>query len=210
MKSLRYIIAFIVLLFAGIIRAQDYKLPPYQKFTLKNGLTVYLMEQHDVPMINVSVILPAGAIYDADKAGLASLTAASLKHGTKNYPKEKLDEELDFIGASVNTYASKESAGLSAEFAAKDKDKVLAIINELLTVPVFDTAEFSKEKKMTLLRLDQAKERPRAVIGSYFDKFMYGEHAYGNIISGTVPSVTALTPTDIKNFYKQNYIPYGS
>jgi len=190
--------------------AQDYKLPAYQKFTLPNGLTVYLMEQHDVPMINASVILPAGAIYDGDKSGLASLTAASLKHGTKNYPKARLDEELDFAGASINTYASKESAGIAAEFAAKDKEKVLGILNELLTAPVFDTTEFSKEKKRVLVRLAQAKESPRAVINSYFDKFLYGNHVYGNIISGTPSTVGALNTTDIRQFYQQNYTPNGS
>lgn len=210
MKTLRYIIFSAAFLATVVCKAQDYKLPAYQKFTLKNGLTIYLMEQHEVPMVNVSVILPAGAIYDSDKAGLASITATALKHGTKNYPKAKLDEELDFIGASVNTYASKEFAGLSAEFAAKDKDKVLAIINELLTAPVFDTAEFSKEKKRILVRLDQAKESPRSVIGSYFDKFLYGDHAYGNIVSGTISSVSGLVPDDIKKFYKENYIPDGS
>ena len=207
MKSLRYIFFAATFLLVASAYSQDYKLPAYQKFKLKNGLTVYLMEQHEVEMVNVSVILPAGAIYDADKAGLASITAVSLKHGTKNYPKAKLDEELDFIGASVNTYASKEFAGLTAKFAAKDKDKVLTVINELLTAPVFDPAEFTKEKKMTLVRLDQAKESPRSVIGSYFDKFLYGDHAYGNVVSGTVSSVSALTPEDTRNFYKENYIP---
>ncbi len=201
---------FATLLAFVTVNAQDYKLPAYQKFKLKNGLTVYLMEQHEVPMINVSVILPAGAIYDGDKTGLASLTATSLKHGTKNYPKSKLDEELDFVGASVNTYASKESAGLSAQFAAKDKDKILSIIYELITAPVFDSAEFNKEKKIVLARLDQAKESPRAVISSYFDKFMYGDHVYGNIIGGTTGTVSGLTSNDIQKFYKENYIPNGS
>jgi predicted Zn-dependent peptidase len=70
MRHLKYI----AILFAVIISiqgsTQDYKLPPYEKFKLKNGLTVYLMEQHEVPLMNVSIILPAGAIYDGDKAGL--------------------------------------------------------------------------------------------------------------------------------------------
>lgn len=201
---------FATLLVFVALNAQDYKVPAYQTFTLKNGLTVYLMEQHEVPMINISVILPAGAIYDGDKAGLASMTATSLKHGTKNYPKSQLDEELDFIAASINTYASKESAGLSAQFAAKDKDKVLSILYELLTAPVFDSIEFDKEKKIVLARLDQAKESPRSVIGSYFDKFMYGNHVYGNIIGGTSASVSALATVDIQKFYKENYIPNGS
>jgi predicted Zn-dependent peptidase len=190
--------------------SQDYKLPPYQKFVLKNGLTVYLMEQHEVPMINVSVILPAGAIYDGEKAGLASLTATALKHGTKSFPKSKLDEELDFIGASVNTFASKESAGLSASFASKDKVLVFKIINELLTQPSFDATEFEKEKKRVLVRLEQAKESPRSVIGSYFDKFLYGDHVYGNIINGTVATVSGLSAADVQNFYTNNYIPNGS
>ena len=210
MKPLRYIIFLTALLLAKSTIAQDYKLPPFQKFTLKNGLTIYLMEQHEVPMINVSVILPAGAIYDNEKAGLASLTATALKHGTKNYPKSKLDEELDFMAATINTYASKESAGMSAQFAAKDKDKVLSIIHELLTAPAFDSSEFSKEKKIVLVRLDQAKESPRGVIGSYFDKFMYGEHPYGNLIGGTVSTVSALSIADIRTFYQENYIPNGS
>ncbi len=190
--------------------AQDYKLPAYQKFVLKNGLTVYLMERHDVPMMNVSVILPAGAIYDGEKAGLASLTAAALKDGTKNYSKTKLDEELDFIGASVSTYASKEAASLSAEFAAKDKEKVFGIIAEILTSPVFDTTEFTKDKQRVLVRLGQAKESPRSVIGSNFDKLLYGDHVYGNIVTGTIPTVSALTVADLHAFYQTNYIPNGS
>ncbi|HLG40160.1 MAG TPA: pitrilysin family protein, partial [Chitinophagaceae bacterium] len=198
------------LFIAANINAQDYKLPPYEKFKLKNGLTIYLMEQHEVPMMNVSVILPAGAIYDGEKAGLASLTASGLKYGTKNYPKAKLDEDLDFIGATVNSFASKESAGLSAKFAVKDKDKVLDIIKELLTEPVFDTAEFSKEKKRVLVSLEQAKESPRSVIGSYFDKFLYGDHVYGNVVQGRISTVTTISVDDLKKFYKENYIPNGA
>ncbi|TMI71563.1 MAG: insulinase family protein [Bacteroidetes bacterium] len=210
MKNLKYIPLLLGLALSVQSIAQDYKLPPYEKFKLKNGLTVYLMEQHEVPMMNVSVILPAGAIYDGEKAGLASLTASGLKYGTKNYPKARLDEELDFIGASVNTSASKESAGLSAKFAVKDKDKVLEIIKELLTEPVFDTVEFAKEKKRVLVGLEQAKESPRSVIGSYFDKFLYGDHVYGNVVQGRVSTVSAITVNDLKKFYKENYVPVGS
>jgi zinc protease len=210
MKNLKYIPLLLGLALSIQSIGQDYKLPPYEKFKLKNGLTVYLMEQHEVPMMNVSVILPAGAIYDAEKAGLASLTASGLKYGTKNYPKARLDEELDFIGASVNTSASKESAGLSAKFAVKDKDKVLEIIKELLTEPVFDTLEFAKEKKRVLVGLEQAKESPRSVIGSYFDKFLYGDHVYGNVVQGRVSTVSAITVDDLKKFYKENYVPAGS
>src|SRR6186713_16425 len=169
MKRIHQLISLIILL-CGLniqLMAQSYKLPPYEKFQLKNGLTVYLMEQHEVPVINVSVILPAGAIYDGEKAGLASLTATALKHGTKNFNKQKLDEELDFLGASINTFASKESASLSARMTAKDKDKVLNLVKEVLLDPTFDAAEFDKEKKRLLVGLEQQKESPRSVSGAY-------------------------------------------
>ncbi len=207
MRFIKYTCLLTGVLFAAIVNGQDFKVPAYSKFKLKNGLTVYLMEQHEVPTISVSIVLPAGAIYDGDKAGLASLTATALKHGTKNYPKTRLDEELDFRGATVNTFASKESASLRAEFAAKDKNDVLDIIKEIITAPTFDTAEFSKEKKRVLLSLEQAKERPRAVIGSYFDKFLYGNHVYGNVLPGTIQSVTALSAADLGKFYHDNYLP---
>jgi zinc protease len=192
------------------LSAQSYKLPEYTTFKLSNGLTVYLMEQHDVPVISASAILPAGAIYDNEKAGLASLTATALKHGTKNFTKTKLDEELDFIGADINTYATKEYTGLSSNFAAKDKVKVLAIIKDLLLNPVFDSAEFNKEKSRLLVMLEQQKESPRSVIGSYFDAFLYGNHPYGNVISGINSTVSKLTVEDLKNFYKTNYKPDNS
>ncbi|MEJ7627298.1 MAG: pitrilysin family protein [Ferruginibacter sp.] len=209
-SSKKYILFFATVFFFLQTEAQDFKLPAYEKFVLKNGLTVYLMEQHDVPVINASIIIPAGAIYDGPKAGLASLTATGLKYGTVNYPKAKLDEELDFIGANVSTFASKESAGLTSRFGAKDMNKLLDIIKEVLTAPLFDTTEFSKEKRRVLVSLEQAKESPRAVIGSYFDKFMYGDHVYGNIVQGKIPSVKSITATDLKSFYKENYIPNGS
>lgn len=158
MQYIKRLFIFTLLLTVAMqLAAQGYKLPKYEKFKLKNGLTVYLMEQKEVPVISVSVILPAGAIYDGEKAGLASLTATALKHGTKNFPKSKLDEELDFAGASISTYASKESAGLSSKFAAKDKDKILGLIKEVLLEPVFDAAEFEKEKKRLLVSLEQQK-----------------------------------------------------
>lgn len=209
MQRILTILAIFILTSFGA-SAQGYKLPPYEKFKLKNGLTVYLMEQHEVPIISVSVILPAGAIYDGEKAGLASLTSTALKHATKNYTKEKLDNELDFLGASINTSASKESAGVSARMASKDKEKVLNLLKEVLLEPTFDAAEFEKEKKRLLVSLEQQKESPRSVIGSYFDKLLYGDHVYGNIVQGKISTVTPLTTDDVKKFYADNYLPEGS
>lgn len=208
MKNSNKLLQLIILLLVGFnLSAQSFKLPNYTSFKLSNGLTVSMMEQHDVPIISVVAILPAGAIYDTDKAGLASLTATALKHGTKNFTKIKLDEELDFLGANVNTYATKEIAGLSSNFASKDKTKVLTIIKEILLNPTFDAAEFEKEQNRLLVTLGQQKESPRAVIAAYFDTLLFGNHVYANVVDGNKTSVGKLIVSDVKDFYATNYTP---
>ncbi len=187
-----------------------FKVPVYEKFTLPNGLTVYLMEQHEVPLISVSAIVPAGAIYDAEKSGLASLTAAGLQYGTKSYSKIKIEEDLDFIGADLNTSASKESATITSKFAAKDAEKVLPILKEVMVDPVFDKDEFEKERKRVLSNLEQAKLSPRNVINAYWDKFIYGSHVYANAVNGSPATVGKFSVDDLKTFYKNNYGPQGS
>jgi predicted Zn-dependent peptidase len=205
---------FVALMFVQTGIAQnsqsEFKLPTYVKFTLANGLTVYLMEQHEVPLISVSAIIPAGAIYDGEKSGLANLTASGLLYGTKSYSKSKIEEELDFIGADLNTYASKESAAISSKFASKDSDKVFPILKELLMDPAFDAVEFEKEKKRVLSGLEQSKLSPRNVINAYWDKFMYGSHVYGNPVSGSPETVAKINASDLKAFYSNNYGPRGS
>lgn len=190
--------------------AQAFKLPAYTGFKLKNGLQVYLMEAHEVPVISVSVLLPAGAVYDNDRAGLAAFTARGLMFGTKKYPKAMLDETIDFMGASVNTSAAKEFATVDARFASKDQEKMLDILKELLMNATFDTSEFSKEKARSLVNLEQMKESPRNMIRPYFEKFMYGNHPYGTVVAGTVPSLSGIEAVHLKNFYQNNYGPAGS
>jgi zinc protease len=195
---------------AGTSNETGFKLPAYEKVVLNNGLTVYLMEQHEVPLIYVSAVFPAGAMKDAGKSGLASITAESLLFGTRSYTKAELEEAFDFLGSSVSVDASQEMASLNASFMASHQDKVLPMIKEIIVDPVFNGDEFSKKQTRLLVQLDQLRESPRNVIGTYFNKFIFDQHPYGNPQSGTKASVSKLTVDDAKAFYKVNYVPNGS
>ena len=212
-RSIQHILLlllFITTIYSAKAQKPHYQLPPYEKVMLPNGLTLCLMEKHDVPLISLSAIVPAGAINDGDKAGLASLTGDCLKCGTKSFTKNEIEKQFDFLGASFNTYGSNDDAGLSTRFASKDQDKLLPIIKELLVNPVFSDEDFNKEKKLTLTGIDQAKESPESVIDAYWNKFFYGNNVYGNVVSGTVSSVTPLTAEEARAFYKKYYNPDGS
>ncbi len=195
----------IALLLAGVSLAQTFKVPPYQKFTLKNGLTVYLMEQREVPLINVSAVFDAGAIQDGNRYGLANMTADALLFGSAKYTKAQLEEKTEYVGASVDTYAGKEVAKLSASFAVKDQDLLFDIIQDVVTKPTFDQAEFDKYKQRQLLQLTQQKESPRAVVNSYFNRFVFDGHPYANPVTGTPSAVSAITASDARQFYQKNY-----
>lgn len=208
MKFTYKIWMLVLLMLAGTqaSKAQGvFKLPKYDKFKLRNGLTVYLMEQKEVPLIQASVVFDAGAIHDGNKPGLANFTAQALLFGTKTMTKAQVEEQTDFVGASLGSGAALEYARVGLNFAKKDQTKMLAILKDVLTNPVFDAKEFEKSKKRKLLQLDQAKESPRSVIGTYYNKLLYGNHPYGNPVSGTKAGVQSISIEDIKAFYKKQY-----
>jgi zinc protease len=209
------ILMLLVMCFSySVEAAQSFKVPNYEKFVLNSGLTVYLMEQHEVPLISVSVVLPAGSEKDntdgKGKYGLASLTADGLMFGTRSYSKKQIEEKLDFLGTSYYSYAGTESAYVGMSFINKDMDSVFPILKEIIVSPGFDAKEFDKKKKRLLMQLEQSKESPSSVMSDYFDKFIFGSHRYGNPGSGFISSVKKITLEDIKSFYKANYKPAES
>jgi zinc protease len=189
----------------SVMAQNNFKVPSYEKFKLKNGLTIYLMEQHEVPLINVSAVFDAGSIHDGASYGLAGLTADGLLFGTNKYSKAQIEEMTDFVGASVSTYASKDNSGLTSSFAVKDQDKLFDIIQQVIMYPVFDASEFNKHKERTLLELDQQKESPRSVIGNYFNTLVFKNFPYSTPGNGIKSTVEKISAEDARTFYKNNY-----
>ena len=199
------LILITALIVTGAASAQTFKVPPYQKFKLRNGLTVYLMEQREVPLINVSAVFDAGAVQDGTRYGLANMTAEALLFGSAIYTKAQLEEKAEYVGASVETYAGKEVAKITASFAVKDQDLLFDMLQDVITKPTFDQAEFDKYKQRQLRQLTQQKESPRSVLSSYFNQFVFTSHPYANPVTGTPSAVSAVTAADVRQFYQKNY-----
>jgi len=183
----------------------QFQLPAYEKDILDNGITLLLMEQHEVPLIYISAIFPAGAVWDESKSGLAAFTADALLFGTKKYTKNQIEETFDFLGASISSRAGKETAEITISFKKSDLEKVLPIFVDVITNPTFPREEFEKRKKRWVIELEQAKESPRRVIGSYFDKFIFGSNVYGNPVSGSESSIKDLNREDLLGFFGMHY-----
>ncbi|GGO66854.1 M16 family metallopeptidase [Bowmanella pacifica] len=186
--------------------AADFSLPDYEKVTLQNGLTLYLMEQHEVPLVDLVVTVKAGAI-DDNKAGLAKLTAANLILGTQQLPRAELEAKLDFIGAQLNADAELEYSSLSASMASKDLSQVLKWVKDSLLTPAFDSQEFAGHKQRYLANLQQKTESPKAVIRDYFNTQLFKGHPYASEIDGSRASVADITLADVTAFHQRRYTP---
>ncbi len=204
------LLAAMLLPFAAAAQDNTFRLPAYEKLKLKNGLTVYLMVQREVPLVYVRAVFPAGAARDGNQSGLAWLTAESLTYGTRKMTKEQIEEKVEFLGASLTTIATTEAAYLSSSFAAQDTDEMLSLLKSVVAEPVFDAKEINKRRTRMLAELKQAKEKPREVIGSYFSRFLFNDHPYGNPVKGTAEAVAALQPRDVQRFYAAHYNPEGT
>ena len=184
------------------------KLPPYKKVPLKNGLTLLLMEQHEVPIISFQWIVRAGAVADpAGKMGVASLTADLLRKGTKTRSADQLSAELDFIGGLLDADASLDYTTGRAEFLKKDIAKGLDLLSDVLLNPTFPQDEVTKLLRQRIDGVRAAKDQAQGVIRIYYLSYLYEKHPYGRPTDGDETSLAAVTRDDVLKFYQTYYAP---
>lgn len=187
--------------------AAEFRLPAFDTVKLPNGLTVYLMERHEVPLISVRAVVKAGAVNDAAQPGLSNLTGDALLLGSKAHDKQALDQAFDFRGARLAGGAGAEASTVQANFANKDAAALLPLFAEIVQQPSFDDAELAKLRDRKVSGLKQAKESPRNVVSTYYRAMLFGNAPYAIPASGTVASVGALKQDDVRRYYQQYYRP---
>lgn len=184
------------------------KLPAYKKIALKNGLTVLLMEQHEVPIVSFSFMVKTGAIADPEgKDGLASLTAGLLRKGTKTRTADQVAADLDFIGGEFDADAAADYTSGSAEFLKKDLNTGLNLLADVLLNPTFPEAEVTKMLAQRIDGIKADKDEARGVIGSYYRAYLYGKHPYGRPTEGDETSLTRIQRDDVAKFFETYYVP---
>jgi zinc protease len=188
----------------------QFKLPSYEVVSLDNGLTVYLMEKKDVPLISFSAVFDGGVIKDGSTSGIASFTSEALRFGTTNYSKSQIDSLFNFYGSNISTYASADYSGLYTQFMKENTETLLSVVKEIILSPTFPDEKIQKRKQRWIAEIDQAKESPRSVIGSYFNKDIFGNSPYGNPGRGTKAGIESLSFENVKEFYQTNYRPESS
>ena len=185
-----------------------FDLPVWQRQVLKNGVVLLLMEQHEVPLVQMQLTVKAGAAADpSGKEGLASLTSQALTAGTTTRNAQQLAVDIDFVGGQLSADVGMDSTSVSANFLSKDVDRQLELLSDVVLRPAFATEEIDRLREQKLAELSAAPEDARAYAFDLFEATVFRGTPYGHPTTGFIRTVKGLTTEDVKGFYQTWYTP---
>ena len=212
MKKILFILTLLLTLpaFAQVDRSQqpepgpapEIQLGEPERFTLKNGLSVLIVENNKLPRASVSLTLDNPPIAEGEMAGVSAMTAALLGKGSKKIDKDSFNEEVDFMGASINFGSQSASASSLSRYF----NRVLELMAEAALYPNFTKEEFNKERDILLDGIKSSEKSVTSAARRVENLLAYGKnHPFGEYVSKE--SVEKISLTDVKAFYKRYFLP---
>ncbi|HVO35089.1 MAG TPA: pitrilysin family protein [Gemmatimonadales bacterium] len=185
------------------------QLPPVQTARLPNGLEIAVVEKHEVPVVDVSVLIGAGSVRDPDDLpGLATFTAAALQEGAGRRNSLEIADEIGYLGARLFTGASYDAATASLHVPKRQIGRALDLLADVVLRPTFPDSEIARERDLRRSQILQQRDQPVAMANIAFAAIVYGAaHPYGRPLNGTEVSTAALSRDRIAQFYQAYYRP---
>lgn len=182
--------------------------PKVTRVALKNGLPVWVVTRHELPVVDVLIQVRAGSAQDGEKGGLSTMTASLLDEGTAKHSALEFAEAVSFLGASLTATSGIEQTSISLLTLSKHLDASLGLLGEMVMTPAFKTEELERERKSRLQGLKQQRDVAAATADKVFNLVSQGaDHPYGHPSGGTIETVSAMTRDDVAGFYERFYRP---
>lgn len=184
--------------------------PEPDRVVLENGMVVYLLEDHELPLVTLNVVMKTGSWLDpADKVGLASLTGAVMRTGgSARLSADQVDEELEQLAASLSLFIGRQSGSASLDVLKKDLKRGLQILADLLRTPAFDPARVELAKLQAIEGIRRRQDNPGSIVSREFVKLLYG-HDHPTARESTVESIQRITRDDLVAFHQRTVQPNG-
>ena len=180
--------------------------PPFETFSLDNGLEVIFVEQREVPELSLTLFVGGSdAAVPADKHGVADFMAELLTKGTESRTAAEIAEEIESAGGSTGSNAALEWTSLAVSSLSSDVDLAFELLQDMALNPSFPEKEFEVIQDQTLTFLEQDEVNPSTLANHQFGRVAYGEHPYGNYT--TRETVENLSRDDVVEFYETFYKP---
>ena len=173
-----------------------------EEFQLKNGITVMVVENNKLPRVSYQLSIDNKPYVEGNKAGVSDLLSAMLGNGTKNISKEDFNEEVDFLGASINFGSS----GGFASSLSKYSDRIIELMADATMNPLLVEEEFESEKTKLLESLKADEKSVDAAAGRVVGALAYGkDHVFGEFV--TKETIENIKFQDVLDFYKLRFAP---
>jgi len=184
-----------------------YKVPSPARVVLNNGMVLYLLEDHELPLIEMTALIRTGSIYESpDYAGLASLTGDVMRTGgTETMSPEKIDEALEYIDAQIAVSIETESGSASLSVMQKDFDQGFDLFTRILRSPRFATERLAIAREQKIAALRQTNDNPQSLAFRQFKKLLYHSNPRGNL--PTIDSIQRIERSDLQHFYRTFFHP---
>ena len=178
-------------------------LPSVWTGKLANGIDIFGITHSELPLVNYSIIIEGGHQLDElAKSGLANLTAAVMNEGTKNKTPEELEDAIRLLGATINVSASNEAITFRVSALARNFEKTIALVEEMLFEPRWDEEQYNLAKLRVINNLKRNQANPSYLASTTLNKFVFGDNnVLATELTGKTETVEALTIEDLKSFY---------
>lgn len=182
--------------------------PEIQTWKTKQGVPVYFVEAHQLPMLDVQVIFDAGSARDGGTPGLAAISSHLMSEGADGMSTDEISNAFESLGANFNTNATYDSASVSLRSLSEDAklQKALKTMQAVISKPEFPEASFERERKRILIGIQAKKQNPGSLASEAFYATLYEGHPYATPTEGTEESLKAMTIADLKNFHNSYYV----
>ncbi len=176
--------------------------PTVWRTELANGVPVLGIEDHEVPLVQFSLRVEGGQLLEqAGRTGVANLLAESMMAGTAGRTPEELEQAIDLLGASIDVSAGSQSFVVRGSTLARNYEATMALLQEILLEPRFDTAEFEISRQRVVNQLRQRSASPAAVAGDVFQRLLYGDHVLAENLLGQPDTVAGIGLDDLRAYY---------
>jgi len=182
-------------------------LPEIQNFKLSNGLSLKLVEHHELPIVNLRLVVKTGSFQDPEgKSGTADFTADMLDEGTTTKNAFEIADAKDFIGARLNTGSGWDGSFVTVSSLKKHLEAAVEIFADVSLNPTFPADDMEKIRERRLASILQRKDQPRSLATLAFGEIVFGDlHPYGTPTTGTEMSIKSLTQDNLKTYYSTYY-----
>ncbi|CAN5819391.1 pitrilysin family protein [soil metagenome] len=183
-------------------------IPKPDERTLKNGLRVIVIEDHDVPLISAQVLVKNGGEIDPPQlSGLADMTASLLTKGTKTRSAPEIAQQIEALGGAIDSGAGWDASRASINVMSSRIEPALVILADISRNPVFNDEEIERLRQQYLDSLSVTMRQPGALANLVAGRVVFGDAAYGHPLSGTPESLARIKRTHIVGLHSQFYRP---